>query len=1163
MATLDSLKRALRQKAPGTAKQRLSDAQYSAGFDLLVRGSATYQDFVIPQLSQILTPLFNTRTEISVLEIGPGPKSVLGFLPGRMKWKIWKYDAYEPNFLFATSLEEWLCPLAKKESPLPGLGNTPDIRRIPFVLDSRAEHNGGPGVSDESGKYDLILFCHSMYGMKPHHMFVNQALNLLDQRLEGGLVVVCHRHGTLDLTGLVCHRTISFPTGVIRIPNNSTSIESFSSFIAGFVMHDLDADKDIRNEWREVCRTLGHVEEAGPENLLFSAPEIMVAFTKHATTLGELTALVPLAKGSRAVKNREARFHRPASIIRPTDVEHIQHCVQWALKHRTGLTILGGGHSGHCLWPSVVSIDMDAFDQVHIIQAEEGEGDRASSLSSCSLVVVEAGCKTGDIVRKTMEAGLSIPLGARPSVGAGLWLQGGIGHLARLEGLACDAILGAVVVSVNSGQILLVGNVPSQHQPANAVRPDNESELLWALKGAGTNFGIVVSVTFKASVALNYLTRNWVFSLSDRLSAQRKLNDFDELVAGELPRNCSADAYLYCDADQLRFGVTTFESSTNHLSLAAVKPTAILNLGQEDNAKSVDSVGLFETEMYMSGMHGGHGGGKTSSFKRCLFLNGIGTESIADLLVTAVEARPSSLCYIHFLHGGGAVRDVAPDTTAFGCRDWTFACVITGVWHRSDDGTQIVQATIKWVYDVAMALLPLSTGAYGADLGPDPRDIPLAAKAFGPNLQRLAHIKSKLDSQRVMSYACPLPNAPMGPKLIILLTGESCVGKDYCAPHVASVFDNNNRTTISLTSRVMSISEETKRAYAVDVGADLGRLLHDRPYKEQHRPALTAFFRRQVQKRPKLQEEHFLNTVREAQSVDVLIITGMREEAPVATLSHLVPASRILEVRIHASQETRRSRGGSQGSSQIGKDSKGKKDSNDDEWKSMTAVDYRPSLLFNNEATGDEAVKAFAEKNLLPFFHEDLHRLADMVRLVPDFPRQGIEFRHVLNISQQPGGLALCTSLLRSHFVGDWSGVTAIVCCEAGGFIFAPALATEVNVPLVLIREAGKLPPPTLSIVKSPSHISSSTSWDLEENRIEIGRDVISKGGRVVMVDDVLATGKTLCAVLKLLVRAGVDIENITVMTVAEFPMHRGREMLHMDGFGRVAIQSLLVYGGA
>ncbi|KAL6689993.1 hypothetical protein J3F84DRAFT_390855 [Trichoderma pleuroticola] len=88
----------------------------------------------------------------------------------------------------------------------------------------------------------------------------------------------------------------------------------------------------------------------------------MATFTKHATVLPDLTAHVPLMTESRIIKNQEARLHHPASIVRPTEIEHIQQCVKWALRHNVGLTVIGGSHSGQCLWPNVISIDMSAFD---------------------------------------------------------------------------------------------------------------------------------------------------------------------------------------------------------------------------------------------------------------------------------------------------------------------------------------------------------------------------------------------------------------------------------------------------------------------------------------------------------------------------------------------------------------------------------------------------------------------------------------------------------------------------------------------------------------------------------------------------------------------------------------------------------------------------------
>ena len=441
MATLDSLKLGLRQKVKATAsslKQPLSDTQYSAGFDILVQGSEwmTYQSFIIPQLSQLLAPLLSSRIHISALEIGPGPKSLLGYLPGHLRRKVRKYTAFEPNGLFASKLEERLCSTPEMESPLPSLENPPNIHRMPFVLQDNIRTAISTDTRTNDEKFDIILFCHSMYGMKPKHRFIKDALEMLVERPQGGMVVMFHRDGALHLDGLVCHRSASFPTGVVSVANNDEALDCFAPLIAGFTMQDVDMDKAIRADWREVCRALGRHEKAYPDQLLFSSPTLMVAFTQHSTSLPELMAQVPLENGDKMVKNREARLHCPASIIRPTEVRHVQQCVRWALKHRVGLTVFGGGHSGHCLWPNVVSVDMGAFDQVHIVMAREDGGGSGSGSGSSTLVVAEAGCKTGDIVRKTMAAGVTVPLGSRPSVGAGLWLQGGIGHLARLHGVA-------------------------------------------------------------------------------------------------------------------------------------------------------------------------------------------------------------------------------------------------------------------------------------------------------------------------------------------------------------------------------------------------------------------------------------------------------------------------------------------------------------------------------------------------------------------------------------------------------------------------------------------------------------------------------------------------------------------------------------------------------
>ncbi|UPK94250.1 hypothetical protein LCI18_005185 [Fusarium solani-melongenae] len=1096
MATLDSLKKALWEKRTATSSPtaRLSDSQYLHGFSILARGSTAYQNFILPQLAQ-LAPLVNSDSPISVLEIGPGPKSILGYLPEHLRKKIGKYSALELNKLFVSQLKDWL------NESLPCLGSPPDIRLCRFDL-SRIMHN--------LGKFDLIVFCHSMYGMTPKRSYIRHALEML---ADEGLVVVFHRVNP-KFDGLVCQQIASFPTGLTHMPNDSASLDFFAPFIAGFQAPAL------RLEWRKICRDLGRREEA---NLVFASPEIMVTFNKHATAVPELMSLVP-SIGDKIVKNREAHLHQPAAIMRPTTIQHVQRCVEWARKHQVGLTIIGGSHSGHCIQPSVVSVDMSTFDKLHILK---GEGSDPGSL-----VVAEVGCKTGTIIQKTMEEGLIAPLGSRPTVGAGLWLQGGIGHLSRLHGLACDAIVGAMIVSVDAGKVLCIGNVPSQHRPADAVRPDDEDDLLWALKGAGTNFGIVIRVTFMAQAAPTYLVQNWIPSLTPGLDTQFHLDSLNVAAKG-LPRECSVDGYLFYEGNELRLGVTTFETEQ-------VPRTPVFGalFGPEIDSKLMNGVELFDNEMYMSKMHGGHGGGKTSSFKRCIFLKSVGDVKTADILVDAVKNHPSPLCYLHLLHGGEAVSDVAETATAFGCRDWTFACVVTAIWPRDQDGTEAARAAVQWVYDVAEKLLPLSAGVYGADLGPDPRDKALAAWAFGPNRTHLAELKHRLDPDNVLAYACPLLDAPKQ-KLVILVTGESGSGKDCCADIWASVF-----VMSAIRARVVCISDETKREYAAATGTDLGRLLSDRAYKEEHRPALSEFFKEQLKKRPELLKEHFLKAMKDVADVDVLTITGMREEAPLVTFSPLFPDIKLIEVRVQTSGWIRRIRRGCQDDSD------------------SSEVEAAATFTFNNDTNGTEKAEAFAKRHLLSFFHEDLERLASMVPTIPNYPTP-VDFRHVLNIVSSPNGLTLCTSLLKAHFAGHWAKVDAIASCEAGGFLFASPLAQQLHKPLVPIRKAGKLPPPVVLVSKSSSHISSLAEHYSTEQGIEVNPDLISEGASVVVVDDVLASGTTLWAVLRLLCKAGARVEDISVMIVAEFPFHGGRGFLQKHGFGNVNIQSLLVFGGA
>ncbi|KAF4338108.1 phosphoribosyl transferase domain protein [Fusarium beomiforme] len=1122
MATLNALKTALKQQVNAeTPTIPLSPEQYKDGFNFFVQdaGWETYQNFIIPQLSQLLST-FNSLSKISVLEIGPGPKSILKHLSPFLRKKITGYTAFEPSELYAENLQEWLS-LMDDESLFPAL-EAPVVHCEPFGLQS---------CRDE--RYNVILFCHSLYGMSHKEKIIRNCFDFLVEKPDDGMVIIFHRNGSLMLDNLVCHRYAIYPTGAITVKDEDEAIDRFAPFVAGSIPRDRRSREAVQAEWRRVCRELTGRDKKYQGHLVFSSPEIMIALTQHAVRLPELTTQVPLVPKPYKVKNRGAKHNNPAAIVRPVNISQIQECVQWALRCRTSLTVLSGGHSGHCLWPNTVAVDMSAFDKVHVDTPYDAE-------DHC-WVVAEAGCKTGEVIREAMFQGVTVPLGSRPSVGAGLWLQGGIGHMARMNGLACDAIRGAVVVSVKTGQVFLVGHVPLHLQPPGAIRPDDEGGLLWALMGAGTNFGIIISVTFESFTAQLFSVSDEIHRLRNDGHAHIMLNTYGSGELNHLRHDCSTDVYLYNDNGRMHLGATFYRCATTTHGLASST-----SCGSKKKPKIVNAVELFDTEMYVSKLHGGHGGGKTSSFKRCVFLKDVHLTGANKVLVAALKDSPTPLCYFHMLNGGERVREAA-GSTSFGCRDWDLACVITGIWPRDQDGTPAADDVVRWVYQVVDNLLPLSQGVYGADLGPDPRDEALATRAFGPNRRRLIQLKKKFDPKNVLAYACPITQSGLPQKLVVLVTGEHGAGKDYCAWFWGGVLKARG-----YSSRVDSISESIKREYADATGADIKRLLSsnecDRRYQEEHRESISDYYNCQLKTRPRLAEEHFL-AILNRDEVDVLFITGMKEEAPVATLSHLVCGARLLDIWVNACQMIRSfRRWGYNDIREV-----------DDEF---TDTNYLPSFTFDNDVADKDDVNAFANEHLLRFMSKDLQSLADMVTSVPDFPRQGIEFRHVLNIAQQKSGLDLCISLLRSHFSGDWANVNAIVTCEASGYVFASPFAKTMGILLVLIGKGNKLPPPKISVDRCSSHISSHILNATDEGRFEMHSNAIGGGDSVVVVDDVLATGETLVAVLKLLIKAGVKEDDVSVMVVAEFPIHRGREKLRENGFGRVAVQSLLVFDG-
>lgn len=169
--------------------------------------------------------------------------------------------------------------------------------------------------------------------------------------------------------------------------------------------------------------------------------------------------------------------------------------------------------------------------------------------------------------------------------------------------------------------------------------------------------------------------------------------------------------------------------------------------------------------------------------------------------------------------------------------------------------------------------------------------------------------------------------------------------------------------------------------------------------------------------------------------------------------------------------------------------------------------------------------------------------LREFIRDIPDFPKPGILFRDITPLLASPKAFGEVIRLLADQYRD--AGVTSILAAEARGFIFAAPLALELGASFVPVRKPGKLPFQTKSL-----------QYDLEygTDTLEMHTDAVREGDRVLLVDDLLATGGTMDACVQLARKGGAEV--IGCAFVIELTFLNGRQRLDADSF------SLIQYDG-
>lgn len=150
--------------------------------------------------------------------------------------------------------------------------------------------------------------------------------------------------------------------------------------------------------------------------------------------------------------------------------------------------------------------------------------------------------------------------------------------------------------------------------------------------------------------------------------------------------------------------------------------------------------------------------------------------------------------------------------------------------------------------------------------------------------------------------------------------------------------------------------------------------------------------------------------------------------------------------------------------------------------------------------------------------------LKKLIREVPDFPKEGILFYDITTLLKDKRGFAMLIDALAEHYIDQ--EIDLVLGMEARGFIFGPALAYRLNAGFVPVRKPGKLPAATARF---------DYALEYGTNTLEIHKDAIRPGQRVIIVDDLLATGGTAAATAKLAASLGAEIVGLGFVVELDF----------------------------
>ena len=406
---------------------------------------------------------------------------------------------------------------------------------------------------------------------------------------------------------------------------------------------------------------------------------------------------------------------RPAVIARCATTSDVVRGVNFARDNQLVLAVRGGGHNiaGSAVCDGGIVIDLSLMKA-------------AAVAPDARRVTIGAGATLADLDAATQAHGLATPVGINSTTGiAGLTLGGGFGWLSRSYGLTVDNLESVEVVTA-AGEVLR----------ANATE---HSDLFWALRGGGGNFGVVTRFEFRLHpVGPDLLSGLIVYPFADAKSVLRQYRDFaldapDELTVWVVMRKAPPLPFLPAEVHGREVVVLALlHAGDPNEGKAIIEP--LHHFGTPVGAHvGVQPYTAWQQAFDPLLAPGARNYWKSHNFRAL-------DDGLLDVLIDSVRTLPSPQCEVFIASLGGATSRQPPDSSAYGQRDAQFTMNVHGRWdHPADD-----QRGITWARQLFQAAAPFASGGvYVNFMTADEGDRVRAA--YGGNYERLVRVKQQYD----------------------------------------------------------------------------------------------------------------------------------------------------------------------------------------------------------------------------------------------------------------------------------------------------------------------------------------------------------------------------------------------------------------------------------